>query len=320
MAYDDVLFPTDISYGSSGGPGFRTLITQTRAFREQRLSRTPTPIGRWQPAKNTQEPEQIDTLRSFYIARRGAARSFRYEDPIDKSTATDHRSAPGITDETLGVGAGGSSTQVQLVKSYTSGAETVVVPLTKVDENSVRIAIEGVENFGWSVDRNTGIVTLTPGVTSGFTITGGCNFYKHVRFAEEVDDLLNFSIDEFDILKVRAIELVEVIEENSFDDEFPRGGAEYRAVSGATTSITAAVRSYTIEPTGATDVEAILPDPTTLAPGYPWFTIENPLSATKNVNISYPASTGIATVAPGEIKFAFIGVDSGGASVWKVSA
>ncbi len=38
MSFHDVRFPTDISYGSSGGPGFSTAIIEVDSGAEERIS------------------------------------------------------------------------------------------------------------------------------------------------------------------------------------------------------------------------------------------------------------------------------------------
>ena len=124
MGFHEVSFPTDISYGSVGGPGFMTNIIELDSGAEQRIARWNQARHKYNVAYGVKSYEQLYNLIDFYIARRGVANGFRFKD------FTDCTSVPGdgyatelggtattALDQLIGVG-NGTTEHFQLQKRY----------------------------------------------------------------------------------------------------------------------------------------------------------------------------------------------------------
>lgn len=113
MAFVEVRFPTDIAYGSAGGPEYSTDIVITHSGHEQRNSNWSQARARYNIAHGVKTQAQLDALIAFFRARKGRADGFRFKD------WTDHKA----TGQLIGTG-DGERVSFQLVKSYDSGSST----------------------------------------------------------------------------------------------------------------------------------------------------------------------------------------------------
>ncbi|MET4130215.1 uncharacterized protein (TIGR02217 family) [Roseovarius sp. MBR-38] len=83
-----------------------------------------------------------------------------------------------------------ATTAFQLVKHYSSGAQSWPRAIAKPVAGSVRIALDGVEQFsGWSVDTTSGVVSFDTAPNAGVAITAGFTFDVPVRFDTDVLDV-----------------------------------------------------------------------------------------------------------------------------------
>jgi uncharacterized protein (TIGR02217 family) len=280
MGFDEVQFPVDISYGSKGGPGFRTDIIISDSGMEERIARWSNARRKYNVAYGIKSPEQVQSVMDFYLARMGAANGFRYKDFTDFTTASDHRSAHANDDVLLGTG-NGTTTTFQLKKLYTSGAITRTRNITKPVTGTTLVALDGVnQTSGWSVDTSTGIVTFSVAPTLGVAVTAGCQFDVPVRFGQEVDDALWLTIDAFSIRSIPDIPLVEIVDSLTVYDQHFYGGAYEKAISADHQMTLADGRVQVFNPGATTGLSVKLPDPTNIAPGGPIFFILNEGAAT----------------------------------------
>lgn len=180
-------FPDDISLNSQVTTAYKTDIVERTAGQESRLAR-------WQEAKRSynaafgvRNQAQVLALVEFFNACLGMLHGFRFQDPTDhKSCAA--LNTPSPTDQIL-VAADGSTTQYPLRKRYTSG-QSVYRPITKPVSGTVRVAINGTEQFsGFTVDTTSGIVTFSS--APGGTVTAGFEFDVPCRFDT---DALNINL------------------------------------------------------------------------------------------------------------------------------
>lgn len=155
MAFDEIQFPTRISYGSRGGPRFNTDIVVLDNGFEQRTGIWGDSSGLYNARYGIKShTDLLDVLRFFY-ARNGMLRGFRYQDPLDHVA----------TQQTLVID--GSNT-VQLIVNYTSGSQThrrtirkpVASPAVTMRRNSAPFA-------SFTLDLTTGIATFTSPDASG---------------------------------------------------------------------------------------------------------------------------------------------------------
>lgn len=70
MAFIEVRFPTDIAYGSAGGPEYSTDIVITQGGYEQRNSNRSQARARYNVAHGIKSQEQLSTLIAFFRARK----------------------------------------------------------------------------------------------------------------------------------------------------------------------------------------------------------------------------------------------------------
>ena len=195
--FAEVQFPTDIAYGSLGGPVFSTDVTPSQSGFEQRNSNWAQARARYNVAHGLKSRAQMDALLAFFRARRGRAQGFRFKDWSDF-----HASGQGI-----GLG-NGAAKQFQLVKRYGSGGGEQIRPILKPVSGSVEIRVNGtVQSSGVGVDAASGVVTFTTAPAAATVITAGFDFDVPVRFDS---DAMEVTLEEVEAFTAREIPLVEL--------------------------------------------------------------------------------------------------------------
>ena len=198
-------FPDDISYGSRGGPGFKTTVTTTASGYETR-------IVSWSEARhrynarfgilNSRSPESaLETLLAFFHDRRGMAEGFRYKDWSDYKSCNLADSVSD-TDQTIGTG-DGVETEFQLIKNYNSVSRTIKKPVS----GSVVVSLDDVsQSSGWTVDTTTGVITFSSPPGGSVIVKAGFEFDVPVRFDT---DELDISIDSY-LIGSADVPLIEI--------------------------------------------------------------------------------------------------------------
>src|SRR5436305_1719122 len=102
MGFHETTFPEDISYGSSGGPGWMTNLIEMSGGQEQSIPRWSEARHHFNAKYGVKRYDQLAALKVFYMARQGPANGFRYKDWQDCTTNT---LTPGIVAETESLGA-----------------------------------------------------------------------------------------------------------------------------------------------------------------------------------------------------------------------
>lgn len=275
--HDDAIFPTNISYGSRGGPGFSTSVIVMDSGQEERVSRWSSPKHRYDASYGIRTFDDLMDVKKFYIARMGPAWGFRYYDWLDFSSAANGRDAHDDEDVKIGDG-NASETDFQLIKNYTDSGITRVRTIQRPITGTVLIALDGVaqtEGSDFTVDYTTGLVTMTPFPGAGVEVTAGFTFHVPARFGMEIDEVFDTSIDSFDSGSINAIPIVELKDERAIDDEFYYGGAYDHGNISANVSITHNQgRVHTLTPISA-GLNLTLPDFASLPAGGPHFYIVN---------------------------------------------
>ena len=206
MAFHEVRFPDNISRGARGGPERRTQIVELASGDEERNASWANSRRRYDVAYGIRRADDLAAVVAFFEARNGRLHGFRFKDWGDFKSCLPSQT-PGATDQQVGIG-DGTTTQFQLVKRYTSGAQSWTRGIAKPVTGSVRVALAGVEQVsGWSVDTTTGLVTFgsTPG--AGVAITAGFAFDVPVRFDT---DALDVTLDLERLGSITSIPLVEL--------------------------------------------------------------------------------------------------------------
>jgi uncharacterized protein (TIGR02217 family) len=191
MSFVEVQFPTDISYGATGGPVFLTDVVATVSGHEQRNSKWSQSRAKYNVASGIKTEAQWQALIAFFRARRGMAIGFRFKDWSDYKAENQPLKSLG-------------GNEYQLVKQYVSGAAVYERDITKPVSGSVKLYEDSIlQTSGWSIDTATGIITTS---LSG-TLTADFEFDVPVRFDT---DEMSISMDSFDAGNWGSIPLIEV--------------------------------------------------------------------------------------------------------------
>jgi uncharacterized protein (TIGR02217 family) len=197
MGFVEDRFPSDISYGSSGGPEYATDIVISGSGHEQRNINWAQARARYNVAHGVKTKAQLNALVAFFRARKGRAYGFRFKDWTDFSA----------TGQNIGTG-NGTVTQFQLVKHYLSGGVDELRTITKPVSGTVSVYKNGVlQTSGVTVSTMTGIVTFTSAPANGVAITADFEFDVPVRFDT---DRLSATLDAYGVHSWQDIPLIEV--------------------------------------------------------------------------------------------------------------
>jgi uncharacterized protein (TIGR02217 family) len=206
MAFDEIQFPTSVSYGSSGGPRRLTQVVSLKSGFEERNQSWIYSRHEYDAGMGLRELKHIEQVLAFWEARSGALYGFRWKDWSDfKSGGI--ASPVACTDQLLGVG-NGSNKVFQLTKRYISGAREYARPINKPVAGTVLLGLNGVNQLtGWTVDTTTGIVTFGTAPGSGVSVTAGFEFDVPSRFA---DESLSISLEGWQAGAVQSIRIIEI--------------------------------------------------------------------------------------------------------------
>jgi uncharacterized protein (TIGR02217 family) len=198
-------FPENISYGSTGGPMFKTNIFESRSALEQRSIVWSDARATYNVSHGIRDKTDLDTLLAFFYNVSGRACGFRFKDWADYQ----------LTAENIGTG-DGANLIFPITRTYTTGANTYVRRIFKpIDtvEAPLQVFINGVLQTSpadYTVDLTTGIITFdnlnAPGVGLAVTVTG--EFDIPARFDT---DHYNASHDGFESGSWGSIPVVEIL-------------------------------------------------------------------------------------------------------------
>jgi uncharacterized protein (TIGR02217 family) len=205
-AFDDVLFPLALGREASVTPRFSTQVIESQAGHEQRSSDWADARMRYDAGPGIRSEKDLAELIAFFRARRGAAKGFRFTDPLDDRSCR-FGDTPSMLDQRLGIGDGATS-QFQLCKYYGSGTEAQRRVITRPVAGSILVAMDGVAASGW-VHLGKGVIAFDEAPPQGTVLTAGFRFDVPVRFAE---DALEVSRATFAAGEAVSVPLVEVRE------------------------------------------------------------------------------------------------------------
>jgi uncharacterized protein (TIGR02217 family) len=180
--FDDVSFPFAIGLSASVTPGFSTAIVTTASGREQRNVDWACGRLRFDAGPGVRSEVDLQTLVAFFRARRGAAKAFRFRDPLDHSSSF-MTGEPTPFDQRIGTG-DGVTTSFPLVKQYGDPSEAERRRITRPVDGSLRVAVDGIEVSGWT-PAPMGVVQFGVAPPAGAPVTAGYLFDVPVRFAED---------------------------------------------------------------------------------------------------------------------------------------
>ena len=206
MAFHEVRFPDNISRGARGGPERRTQIVELASGAEERNASWANSRRRYDVAYGIRRADDLAAVVAFFEARNGRLHGFRFKDWGDFKSCLPSQ-LPDPTDQPIGTG-NGTTTQFQLAKRYTSGAQAWSRAISKPVAGTVILALNGTpQASGWSVSTTTGLVTFATAPAAGVSITAGFEFDVPVRFDT---DTLDVTLDLERLGSITSIPLLEI--------------------------------------------------------------------------------------------------------------
>lgn len=207
MPFHEVLFPADISYGSQGGPKFKTTVFTADSGYEQRNIDWANSRAEYDVSHGIKDQDAMDVLTAFFYARRARAYGFRFKDWNDYKLKL----------EQIAVG-DGATTVFQITKTYTdSQPETgetfsFTRKITKPSFGTVSgVTVGGVVKTSptdYSVNYTTGMITFVVApALDALVVIGAAEFHVPVRFDT---DHLDASHEFWNTQSWNSIPLVEV--------------------------------------------------------------------------------------------------------------
>lgn len=175
-------FPDNISYGSSGGPGFKTYIFEGHTGIEQRSINWSRARGRWDVSYGVRDKSDMDIVRAFFYEMRGRATGFRFKDWSDYALDYENIGTGNGVQNTFTVTKSYGETNAYVRRIFKLVSGTVVV---KVNDVTVPL---GTGNSQVNLNFNTGSMvfgsSVVPADTHAITVTG--EFDVPVRFDTDV--------------------------------------------------------------------------------------------------------------------------------------
>lgn len=208
MAFHDIRFPANLSFGALGGPERRTEIVELSNGYEERNTPWSASRRRYDAGMGLRALDDLEALVAFFEARVGMLHGFRWKDWGDYRSAPASRPITAM-DQLLGHG-DGERRDFQLRKAYSSGAQTYWREITKPVAGSVLAAVgQDALTLGddYTVDATTGIVSFKRAPETGAEVLAGFEFDVPVRFDT---DLIQTSVASFkagELPKVPVVEL-----------------------------------------------------------------------------------------------------------------
>jgi len=208
MNFHEERFPTDLSFGSIGGPERRTDVVILNSGFEERNTPWAHSRRRFDAGVSMRSLDDLQELIAFFEARRGRMFGFRWKDWSDFKSCQPSRDV-GPLDQVIGTG-NGLKTEYQLCKVYRSGSQDYCRDITKPLVGTLLVAIDAIEFFAgehFDVDYNSGKVTFYDPPSETAVITAGYEFDVPVRFDT---DILELSAAGFDAGEIPNVPIVEV--------------------------------------------------------------------------------------------------------------
>ena len=204
LGFHNVQFPTDVSYGSSGGPVFKTQIFEAYRGLEKRNIEWAQPMMEFNVAYGIKTDTQMLNVLEFYNARQGPAYGFRYKNWGNYN----------IVNAPFAVG-DGVSTRLPIWKFYGFQGARQYKRLRKIVQGTVTgVGIGGVgtlvEGTDYSINYDEGEIALSSAPGYGIPVfCSNLEFDEPVRFEEDdmqamIDGFNNQSLNQVKLVSIRT--------------------------------------------------------------------------------------------------------------------
>lgn len=208
MAFHEVRFPAQLSFGSIGGPERLTEVVTLANGHEERNAPWRHSRRRYDAGIGVRSMDDIERLIAFFEARSGRLHGFRWKDWADFKTCLPSEKV-GFEDQVIGTG-DGEQTVFQLSKTYRSGETEYQRRITKPVSGSVLVGVQGDQlraSVHFSVDVETGQVAFVAAPPEGAIVTAGFEFDVPVRFDT---DRIFTSLSSFQAGEIPDVPIVEL--------------------------------------------------------------------------------------------------------------
>jgi len=208
MAFHEVRFPANLSFGAVGGPERRTEIVAMTNGHEERSSPWAHSRRHYDAGMGLRSLDDVAGLIAFFEARAGQLHGFRWKDWADYKTSAPSREVAAL-DQSLGRG-DGERTEFQLRKSYQSGPARYWRPILKPVAGTVCAAVGKVElreEQDFTVDTAAGRIVFAVPPPGGADVTAGFEFDVPVRFDT---DRIAVSVSSFQAGELPQVPVIEV--------------------------------------------------------------------------------------------------------------
>jgi uncharacterized protein (TIGR02217 family) len=178
--FSEIRFETGyIILNTQGGVEYSTDIVEVGSGAESRNQNWQYPKGAWDFGDRKLPDTELDEIVRFFRARKGRTQGFRFKDWGDfKDGGSGVLGLTGVADGTAG--------PFQMVKNYSSGAETDQRLIRKPVTGTINVFVAGTKlsTSFWSIDYTTGMITFLSGhiPANGQIITWTGEFDVPVRF------------------------------------------------------------------------------------------------------------------------------------------
>lgn len=166
--FDDVRLPEDIERGTVGGPNYQTSVIPLINGREQRNQEWQYPLDTYDIGYGIQSRAAMEAVYSFFHARGGMARGFRFRNWLDYV----------VTEMPVGTVLG-NPLQRQLVRTYDDGVNSQLRIVTHPVESTLRVFVNMVLTEDYTLGDG-GVITFDtdPGnnVLASFEFDVPCRF------------------------------------------------------------------------------------------------------------------------------------------------
>lgn len=207
-------YPVDV------GPAFSTQITAVDSGSEQANQRWANPLRSISIPQGVRDQDSANDLLAHWLIMRGPAKTFPWRDPTDFASIplqfpNTVPASPAISRTDADIGTGdGLTTQFQLKKQYTVGAQTYERDVFLPVVSSVLVGVDGLAPADVSpalsatVSRYGGIITFNAAPAPGAVITAGFLFDLLVRY--ESDDTYRGVLRTYGVSGFADVPLMEV--------------------------------------------------------------------------------------------------------------
>lgn len=205
MGFHNARLPDDVERGAQGGPGFKTTVVTLKSGSEKRNQDWSQSRGSWDLSYGIQSKEDFMRVLRFFYARKGRAFGFRFKDWSDFEAA---RQTFATTD--------GADTTYQLINTYEDDdGYSYVRTVTKPVQGTVSIWRNNVlltETTHYSINYNTGVVTLVSAGVGGHALEWSGEFDVPVRFDRDNFDI---TLQHFDAGAIPSFQVLELRPEDA---------------------------------------------------------------------------------------------------------